>query len=125
MHPPQSEKQSVKLRVNGKIVEHDVPADRTLLRFLREDLGLTGTKCGCEIGECGACTVLINNKPMCSCLVLVAALGDVEILTVEGLADGDNLITRSNIRKAQREYECIGPGTHTDYVTHANLFSKA
>ncbi|MBU1706641.1 (2Fe-2S)-binding protein [bacterium] len=116
MQPPESKKQPVKLRVNGKVVERDVPADRTLLRFLREDLGLTGTKCGCEIGECGACTVLIDNKPMCSCLVLVAALGDVEVLTVEGLANGDNL---TDLQDAFLDHDAV----HCGFCTPGLLMS--
>jgi len=116
MQPPQNDKQPVKLRVNGQVVERDVPADRTLLRFLREDLGLTGTKCGCEIGECGACTVLINGKPMCSCLVLVAALGDVDVLTVEGLANGDNL---TDLQDAFLEHDAV----HCGFCTPGLLMS--
>lgn len=59
--------------------------DQRLLDFLRENLGLTGAKEGCGMGECGACTVLVNDKPVCSCLVLVAQLEHAAVVTVEGL----------------------------------------
>jgi carbon-monoxide dehydrogenase small subunit len=62
-----------------------------LLDFLREDLGLTGTKKGCEEGECGACTILMDGKTALSCLVPVLKADGAEILTVEGMADGDRL----------------------------------
>ena len=76
----------VRLRVNGE--EHDliVPVNKTLLEVLREDLALTGTKHGCELGECGTCTVLIDGEPHLSCLVLPVEVDGKEIDTVEGLA---------------------------------------
>lgn len=77
--------------INGKHYIFSVFPNQTLLDFLREELGLTGTKRGCEIGECGACTVLINGKAVNSCLVLVPQINNKEILTVEGMANGDEL----------------------------------
>lgn len=79
------------LRVNGE--SHTVAAEphHTLLEVLREELGLTGTKHGCELGECGACTVLVDGIPLLSCLTLPAQVRDLEVLTVEGLADGPRL----------------------------------
>jgi len=79
------------LRVNGDT--HSVAAEphHTLLEVLREELGLTGTKHGCELGECGACTVLADGVPILSCLTLPIELGDAEITTVEGLARGPEL----------------------------------
>ena len=73
------------MRVNGRRYELCVPPYKTLLEVLREDLGLTGTKHGCELGECGACTVLVDGKPILSCLALPAMFEDAEITTVEGL----------------------------------------
>jgi carbon-monoxide dehydrogenase small subunit len=77
--------------VNGTIHSIDVNNNWTLLKVLRDELGLTGTKCGCDKGECGACTVLINGKPTLSCLTLAVATHGQEIVTIEGLASGGHL----------------------------------
>ena len=79
------------LRVNGET--HTVAAEphHTLLEVLREELGLTGTKHGCELGECGACTVLVEGVPVLSCLTLPIELDGAEVTTVEGLANGPEL----------------------------------
>jgi carbon-monoxide dehydrogenase small subunit len=81
----------VSLRVNGE--EHAVAFDgyKTLLEILREDLALTGTKHGCELGECGACAVLLDGLPVLSCLVLAIECQGRHVTTVEGLADGATL----------------------------------
>lgn len=76
---------SVNMWVNGRTVRAEVPATRTLLEFLREDLGLTGTKEGCGKGECGACTVLIDGKPVNSCLMLAYQADGKRVVTIEGL----------------------------------------
>jgi aerobic-type carbon monoxide dehydrogenase small subunit (CoxS/CutS family) len=76
---------SVQLRVNGEPLEAVVAEHRTLLEVLREDLDLTGTKHGCELGECGACTVLVDGEPWLSCLTLAVEVEDRDITTVEGL----------------------------------------
>jgi aerobic-type carbon monoxide dehydrogenase small subunit (CoxS/CutS family) len=79
------------LRVNGEDVEVSFAPYKTLLEVLREDLDLTGTKHGCELGECGACAVLVDGEPQLSCLVLAVECEGRRIDTVEGLADGSTL----------------------------------
>ena len=81
-------KQLLRLRVNGETKEVAFETTKTLLEVLREDLGLTGTKHGCELGECGTCTVLIDGDPVLSCLTLGVEAEGVEITTVEGLKLG-------------------------------------
>ena len=81
----------LQLRVNGEAREVLVASHKTLLEVLREDLGLTGTKHGCELGECGTCTVLLDGLPVLSCLALPADLEGREITSVEGMADGGRL----------------------------------
>jgi carbon-monoxide dehydrogenase small subunit len=76
------------LRVNGDDVAVLAIPSKTLLEVLREDLGLTGTKHGCELGECSACGVLVDGKPFLSCLALPMELEGHDILTVEGMAAG-------------------------------------
>ena len=82
---------TVGLRVNGIVRKVLVEPRWSLLYVLREVLGLTGTKIGCERGECGACTVLINGKPRYACLILAADAAGHEITTLEGLMDGEKL----------------------------------
>src|SRR5919197_1558434 len=79
------------LTVNDEIREVLVAPHKTLLEVLREDLGLTGTKHGCELGECGTCTVLVDGEPVLSCLALPADLEGRAIATVEGMAPGGQL----------------------------------
>ena len=81
----------LRLRVNGE--DHDVAAapHKTLLEVLREEMGLTGTKHGCELGECGTCTVLVDGEPVLSCLALPVECQGREIKTVEGMAKGGRL----------------------------------
>ncbi len=75
----------VKFKLNGELVEVDVPPNRTLLDVLRRDLGIKSVKRGCERGECGACTVLLNGKPVTSCLILIPQVEDAEVITLEYL----------------------------------------
>jgi carbon-monoxide dehydrogenase small subunit len=76
---------TVNVTINGRAHTLTVSAHRTLLEILRDELGLTGTKCGCEIGECGACTVLLDGQPVNSCLLLAPQIAGREVTTVEGL----------------------------------------
>jgi aerobic-type carbon monoxide dehydrogenase small subunit (CoxS/CutS family) len=85
---PGRRKAHLELEVNGERQEVAFAPHKTLLEVLREDLGLTGTKHGCELGECGACTVLIDGQPELSCLVLGLECEGRRILTVEGLQAG-------------------------------------
>ncbi len=89
--PPDREpepKSRLSLRVNGEPVEILFDSYKTLLEVLREDLGLTGTKHGCELGECGACAVLVDSRPVLSCLLLALECAGADVRTVEGLAEG-------------------------------------
>ena len=84
-------KQLMRLNVNGELYEDEIDVRRTLLEVLRENFGLTGTKRGCNEGECGSCTVLIDGKPVTSCLVLAIEVQGKDIETVEGLAKNGTL----------------------------------
>ncbi|MCH8938081.1 MAG: 2Fe-2S iron-sulfur cluster binding domain-containing protein, partial [Gemmatimonadetes bacterium] len=84
-------KVSISLIVNGEHTEIAFASHKTLLEVLREDLGLTGTKHGCELGECGTCAVLMDGQPVLSCLVLGVACSGRSVSTVEGMADGPTL----------------------------------
>ena len=78
-------KRLLRLRVNGETKEVATEVSKTLLEVLREDLGLTGTKHGCELGECGTCAVLVDGTPVLSCLMLGVEAENAEIVTVEGM----------------------------------------
>ncbi len=84
-------KHVVSLTVNGLAREDAVADNLLLLDYLRETAGLTGTKCGCDGGECGACTVLIDSEPHLACLTLVSACGGRQVETVEGLSQNGRL----------------------------------
>jgi carbon-monoxide dehydrogenase small subunit len=81
----------VTLELNGEATRVAFAPHKTLLEVLREDLGLTGTKHGCELGECGTCTVLLDDVPVLSCLVLAQACDGRRVRTVEGMATADGL----------------------------------
>ena len=79
-------KQLIHLTVNGRLFEREIPVKRMLIDLLREDLGLMGTKRGCDLGACGACTVLINGEAHLSCLMLALDAVGKEVVTIEGLS---------------------------------------
>jgi aerobic carbon-monoxide dehydrogenase small subunit len=99
--------QQIKVTVNGEKYQMEVPAHRTLLDFLRHDLELMGTKSGCETGDCGACTVLLNGKAVNSCLVLAVEADGKEILTIEGIS---NNLELHPLQEAFVEYGAIQCG---------------
>ena len=78
----------IRLKVNGETYEIAVEPRKTLLDVIRNEIGLTGTKKGCNMGECGACTVLLDGKAVCSCLVLGVEADRKEVITIEGLGNG-------------------------------------
>jgi carbon-monoxide dehydrogenase small subunit len=84
-------KQLMRFTINGEIYEDEIDVRRTLLEVLRENFGLTGTKRACNEGECGVCTVLLDDKPVASCLLLAVEAQDKVIQTVEGVASDDEL----------------------------------
>ena len=84
-------KKELKITVNGDPYHLLVAPHRTLLEVIRDEIGLTGTKGGCEMGECGACTVLMNGKSVNACLVLAHEAEGQEVQTIEGLASGNRL----------------------------------
>ena len=84
-------KQLIKLRINGEAYEVEVEPRRLLVDVLRDNLGLTGTKKACDFGNCGSCTILMDGKPILSCLILAIEAQDKDILTVEGLAKDGQL----------------------------------
>lgn len=100
-------KKLVKFAVNGEAHELEVDPSRNLLEVLREDIGLTGTKYGCGEGDCGACTVLMDGRPVNSCLILIGKVDGKEIMTIEALAKGNEL---HSIQKAFIDYGAIQCG---------------
>ncbi|HWO41552.1 MAG TPA: (2Fe-2S)-binding protein [Candidatus Eisenbacteria bacterium] len=84
-------KKTIRFTLNGKSIAREVPNHRLLLDLLRDELGLTGTKEGCGTGDCGACTVYLDGRPVNSCLVFSGELDGAELVTIEGLRIGPEL----------------------------------
>ena len=105
-------KRLITLTVNGKMHEVAVAPNRTLVDLIRYDLGLTGTKKGCELGDCGTCTVLMDGKPVNSCLVLAVQAHAKDILTIEGMETDGGLhpIQRSFVEKGAIQCGFCSPG---------------
>jgi len=102
--------------INGAVHTLEIAPHRTLLDLLREELGLTGTKCGCEIGECGACTVLLDGEPVNSCLVLAPQIDGRKVDTVEGLMRGG---APSPLQDAFMDHDAV----HCGFCTPGMLMS--
>ena len=98
---------SINMTVNGKEVTGEVEGRTLLVQFLREHLGLTGTHVGCDTSQCGACTVHVNGRAVKSCALLATHLDGADVLTIEGLADGDKL---HPMQEAFREYHALQCG---------------
>ena len=96
----------ITLTVNGKKYQRDASETKNLLHFLREDLGLTGTKEGCGAGECGACTVVMNGKTVNSCLILAVEADGTEIMTIEGEAKNGKLSKLQQAFKKNHAVQC-------------------
>jgi aerobic-type carbon monoxide dehydrogenase small subunit (CoxS/CutS family) len=103
---PPREELTVRLTVNGRPVEHAVEARRSLVDFLREDLGLTGTHVGCEHGVCGACTVLVDGRSARACLLFAAQLDGRAVTTIEGLTPADGLSPLQESFRASHAMQC-------------------
>ena len=112
-------KKKISLTLNGKKTDIEVPSHRLLLDLLRDEIGLTGTKEGCGTGDCGACTVLLNGKPVNSCLIFSGELDGADVVTIEGLKIGPEL------HPVQRAFVQDG-GVQCGYCTSGMLMmSKA
>src|SRR2546430_10772545 len=113
---PSDAKTKIALELNGEAVEVAFAPHKTLLEVLREDLGLTGTKHGCELGECGTCTVLVDGIPVLSCLVLGLACAGHRVKTVEGMAE------RGTLHPLQEAFAALG-AAQCGYCTPAFLLA--
>ncbi|MFH1241928.1 MAG: (2Fe-2S)-binding protein [Pseudomonadota bacterium] len=107
------ERHQITLKVNGETYPLEVESRETLLQVLRDRLDLTGAKEGCGRGECGSCIVLINGRPVNACLILAVAVQDQDILTIEGIFDGETLhpIQKSFVEKGAIQCGFCTPGT--------------
>jgi aerobic-type carbon monoxide dehydrogenase small subunit (CoxS/CutS family) len=103
---------NVTVKVNGENRSAAVPPETTLLRLLRDNFNLTGAKLGCDVGDCGACTVIVDGKPVNSCLMLVGQVDGRDVLTIEGLATADHLHPLQKLFEDYGSLQCgfCGPG---------------
>jgi carbon-monoxide dehydrogenase small subunit len=107
---------TIKIKVNDKNYELSVNPDLLLVDLLRDHIGLTGTKKGCEIGECGACTVIMNGKTVNSCLVLAVQADGAEIISIEGVANNGDL---HPVQQAFLEHDAV----HCGFCTPGMILS--
>jgi carbon-monoxide dehydrogenase small subunit len=107
---------AITVEINGERYEHDVPARRLLVHFIRDDLGLTGTHVGCDTGNCGACTVFLDGDPVKSCMLLAVQADGTRITTVEGLAQDGELTA---LQRSFNEHHALQCG----YCTPGMLIS--
>lgn len=96
----------IRMTVNGKERMASVPPETTLLSLLRENLSLTGAKVGCDVGDCGACTVLVDGEPVNACLMLAAQADRREVLTIEGLGDFQSLSPLQELFELFSSFQC-------------------
>jgi len=101
-----AERLSIRLTVNGRVIEREIAARRSLADFLREDLGLTGTHVGCEHGVCGACTVLVDGESARSCLLFAVQLDGATVTTIEGLTPPEGLSSLQQAFCAAHAMQC-------------------
>ena len=102
----------VTIRVNGELRTASVPPETTLLKLLRESFHLTGAKLGCDVGDCGACTVIVDGEPVNACLMLAGQADGRDVLTIEGLATRDRLHPLQRAFEDHASLQCgfCGPG---------------
>ena len=102
----------VQLKVNGELRSADCPPETTLLKFLREHLNLTGAKLGCDVGDCGTCTVIVDGESVNSCLMLAARAAGHDVTTIEGVANSQQLHPIQQAFEEHGALQCgfCGPG---------------
>ena len=117
---------NISLTVNGKAVEAEVEARTLLVQFVREHLGLTGTHVGCDTSQCGACTVHLNGRAVKSCAVLAAQADGAEVVTIEGVGNGDALHPMQAAFKEHHGLQCgfCTPGMVMTGIDLARQYGK-
>lgn len=113
----------VQLKVNGELRSAECPPETTLLKFLRESLNLTGAKLGCDVGDCGTCTVIVDGESVNSCLMLAARAAGHDVTTIEGLANSQQLHPIQQAFEDHGALQCgfCGPGM---IMSAKNLLDK-